>query len=338
MTVVGMVNCPIVLTDNLDKVNVLVFPKPTMLCRSAAGRFARTMANSAVGKMSSKVTTKVSGLSKKLYNKARFALEPMEEDTHTNVTTICAVTKMVSSFVSLPDDGETIALSFDCEGDNLGRNGVTCYLQIRDELTGHIWLIDLLVLGQQAWTTTGADGVTTLKTVFENKNVVKLIFDVRGDSDALYSHYGVRLAGVLDVQYLGMLKRAAYWERRPRYTDSMRNSRCLTSAEQQQFDTYKCYPYGNDYSKFKERPLQPSLKAYAINDVMFLRRLASKLKLSLTDVAIRHAFEWTQKEIEWTQEEHYYQDHYDRNYDRYARAKTKPEFAACWDEVVNINQ
>ena len=245
---------------------------------------------------------------------------------------------MVTSLASLPQDREMVALSFDCEAWNLGRFGTTCYIQIRNELTGQVYLVDLLVLGQRAWITKARDSMTTLKSIFENSEIVKLVYDTRADSDALYNHYGIKLAGVLDVQYLAMLNRRYFSERRPGYNVTMDSSKCLTADEQQQFATNRFFPYGKDYSKFMLRPLPACLKTYAIGDVLFLRRLASKLKATLTGRGIELAFEWTMKEIQWTWEEDYHTDHYNTDEDRFAKAETKMSFSRCWREHINAAQ
>lgn len=118
-------------------------------------------------------------------------------------------------------------IGFDCEGVDLGRYGTTCYIQIRDYTEGQTFLVDLLTLGQSASDTPGVDPATTLRKIFESPNTVKVIFDVRGDSDALYKDYKTKLAGVLNVQYLAMLGQHCYYPYRIGLVRTMEQRRLL---------------------------------------------------------------------------------------------------------------
>ena len=77
---------------------------------------------------------------------------------------------------------------------------------------------------------------------------------------------------------------------------------------------------------FKMRPLSKGLKLYATNDVLGVDKLAAKLTKSLTQRGLDLAFEWTQKEIEWTWQERYY----------HLEARVPERFQNCWRD--NINQ
>jgi exonuclease 3'-5' domain-containing protein 1 len=58
-----------------------------------------------------------------------------------------------------------------------------------------------LVLGKLAFITASKDG-KTLKSIFENPNISKYLWDVWNDTDALWALYYVGLAGVTDIQLL----------------------------------------------------------------------------------------------------------------------------------------
>ncbi|KAL2201615.1 hypothetical protein CC79DRAFT_1345558 [Sarocladium strictum] len=47
----------------------------------------------------------------------------------------------------------------------------------------------------------------TLRDILESLDIPKVFFDVRNNSDALYSHYTVRLAGVQDLQLMELATR-----------------------------------------------------------------------------------------------------------------------------------
>lgn len=99
-------------------------------------------------------------------------------------------------------------LAFDMEGTDLGRAVVPCYLQIRDCYHGNIYLIDVLILNSRAFTTPGLDGLTTLQEILEDERLIKMIHDCRQDFDTLFHHFGVKLAGVCDIQLMSMLVNA----------------------------------------------------------------------------------------------------------------------------------
>jgi exonuclease 3'-5' domain-containing protein 1 len=59
-------------------------------------------------------------------------------------------------------------------------------------------LVDIYTLGDKAFPTIGAGG-RTLKGILESDSIPKVFFDVRNDSDALFSHFQIRLAGIHDL-------------------------------------------------------------------------------------------------------------------------------------------
>ncbi|KAK6372577.1 hypothetical protein LTR64_004495 [Lithohypha guttulata] len=322
---------PVVVYSNFEEHYLFAIRKPFIIYQDIKNKIKSVLESQLDVLRSSRL---YKGIIKSI-NTVKFLRELEHEASHTNVTTKNGVRKMLTELVKLPADGQSMVLSFDCEGDNLGRNGTTCYLQIRDNVAERIYLVDLLTLGQKAWFTPAQGSATTLQDIFQNPKLVKLIFDVRSDSDALYNHYGIKLAGVLDVQYLKMLCYRYYCDRRPGYNRTMIDSDCLDNDQETEFARYKQYPFGRDYSRFMDRPLPPILKLYAVNDVRFLHVLAAHLKEHLTAKGLDFAYEWTDKEIKWTWEEDYYEDHYPTDDDPYARACTKDSFSRCWKERIN---
>lgn len=110
-------------------------------------------------------------------------------------------------------------------------------------------------------------------------------------------------------------------------------SNCLNREQQAQWGKDKNYPLHNDYSLFMERPLSAALKAYLINDILFLDILVKKLIQDAPQGSLEVAMNWSRKEIEWTHEACYYEGHHDMDEDRAARAYVKDEFAADWRRV-----
>ena len=131
-------------------------------------------------------------------SEARFAVaaEPESLTDYRYVTKCEQVAEMVTDLANLPTEHPNIG--FDMEANNLGHMSFLSYLQVRDYHNRVSYLVDLLVLHKAAWTTTGADGQTTLKSIFEDPNCTKLIFDTRQDSACLYAKAGIKLRGILD--------------------------------------------------------------------------------------------------------------------------------------------
>jgi exonuclease 3'-5' domain-containing protein 1 len=64
-----------------------------------------------------------------------------------------------------------------------------------------VYLIDIYRLGNEAFSTVNSDK-KSLKFILESPVVLKVLFDVRHDSDALFSLYGISLDGIRDVQLM----------------------------------------------------------------------------------------------------------------------------------------
>lgn len=92
------------------------------------------------------------------------------------------------------------AFYFDCEGHELGRHGTLDLLQVYVLPLQHTFVIDIYVLQDKAFTTTS--GNLSLKSLLQSKDIKKVFFDVRNDSDALFSHFNVSLRGIIDLQLM----------------------------------------------------------------------------------------------------------------------------------------
>lgn len=92
-------------------------------------------------------------------------------------------------------------LFIDSEGVNLGRHGTLSLLQIYLPYKDQVYIIDIQVLMSQAFDTAGKiNEHETLRFLLEAPLVHKALWDCRADIDALYSHYNIELAGVIDIQ------------------------------------------------------------------------------------------------------------------------------------------
>jgi exonuclease 3'-5' domain-containing protein 1 len=73
--------------------------------------------------------------------------------------------------------------------------------------TKQIYLIDVLSLRHECFTACG-EGGNNLKDSLESNAIPKVFFDVRNDSDALYSHFKIKLDGVIDLQLMELATRS----------------------------------------------------------------------------------------------------------------------------------
>lgn len=101
----------------------------------------------------------------------------------------------------------TPVIYVDLEGVKLSRHGSISIITIYVKRSNIVYLIDVHTLAAACSTTTGTNGITTLKTIFEDRKITKVFFDVRNDSDALYAQYRVLLAGVIDLQLMELVSR-----------------------------------------------------------------------------------------------------------------------------------
>ena len=100
----------------------------------------------------------------------------------------------------------------DLEGFELGRNGTLCMLQIYMPRVSTVYLLDVHTLSDATFHSSGTlpygrTGATwTLKDILESTDIRKAFWDCRKDSDALFSHFNVRLdaTAVDDVQLLDL--------------------------------------------------------------------------------------------------------------------------------------
>lgn len=88
--------------------------------------------------------------------------------------------------------GQPPSLYIDLEGNDLSRQGTLSLVTILVEPQQKLHLIDVTTLKGQAFDTCGSDS-RTLKDILESKEIIKVFFDIRNDSDALFSLYGIEI-------------------------------------------------------------------------------------------------------------------------------------------------
>ena len=119
--------------------------------------------------------------------------------TTTLTPTLISSVPDLEAFLSSIPPSSTIFL--DLEGNSLSRHGTISLIALLIYPQRVVRLIDVLVLGNAAFTTASNNG-KTLKSILEDPDIPKCAWDVRNDADPLWALYHVRLAGVTDVQLL----------------------------------------------------------------------------------------------------------------------------------------
>jgi exonuclease 3'-5' domain-containing protein 1 len=188
-----------------------------------------------------------------------------------------AVAHLVDSLLDLPASPPSIYI--DIEGVNLCRSGSISILQILVLPLDKTYLVDVHVLKDNAFTTMGEEG-QTLKDVLESATIPKVFFDVRNDSDALFSHFGVNLVCIQDIQLMQLATRT--YNRK--YVNGL--SKCIekditmTASEKRQWMEGKgkgkrlfAPELGGSYEVFNERPLPEEIAIYCTQDVRFMPKL-----------------------------------------------------------------
>lgn len=173
------------------------------------------------------------------------------------------------------------------------------------------YIIDICALENLAFATTSTDGRYTLKSILEDATVPKVFFDVRMDSDALYGHYSIALAGVIDLQLMELASRAkAGWvDGRVKglkwcleVDANMKPEEKLRVQHVKDLGKRMFAPeVGGSYEVFKTRPLAQEMIDYCVVDVAYMPNLFRKYNLRLGDtVSLAAQGHWATKIIEAT--------------------------------------
>ena len=208
-------------------------------------------------------------------------------------TDIINTTKQIGDLVDwlvAPPFQYSPTMYIDLEGVNLCREGSVSILTLlidTDEIpTRRVYLIDVHVLGTQAFNTTGAKE-KTLKDILQDEKIPKVFFDVRNDSDALFAHFGVALQGVEDVQLMESATRKTTQSRR--LLSSL--AKCMEinapisfggsgvgSWKQAKEKGERLFKpeRGGSYAVFNQRPIPEEIIDYCVGDVQCLPELREK--------------------------------------------------------------
>jgi hypothetical protein len=82
----------------------------------------------------------------------------------------------------------------DLGGINLSRHGSTSIVSLYLRPSKKVYLVDIYTLGSIAFST--VHNRISLKCILEPATILKVFFDIRNDSDALFSHYEILVDGI----------------------------------------------------------------------------------------------------------------------------------------------
>lgn len=192
------------------------------------------------------------------------------------------VSEMVDALIALPVVEPNIAV--DLEGKSLGRDGPVYLAIVHDYEAEHTYIVDVHILQSEAFDTHGTDGTTSLRSILQTDETPKLFYDVRQDSDALYHQFGIRIAGVLDVQLFKLASMSHSFNYPARYRtglfnaiDSGINMNC--EAKRNWLEIKRsgkelwCPDQGDSWDRFTERNKRKEIIEYCLVDVVHLRTL-----------------------------------------------------------------
>jgi exonuclease 3'-5' domain-containing protein 1 len=167
----------------------------------------------------------------------------------------------------------------DLEGVKLGRRGSISILSLYLATTKKVYLVDIHILGGTAFSTRNGAG-DSLKAILEASIIPTVFFDIRNDSDALFSHYQISVDGVKDLQLMELSTRTFSKKYAAGRAKCIQNCDTISSAVKAEwhlgedgasrlYDSKK----GGRYEIFNERPMKPEIVQYCARDVALLPEL-----------------------------------------------------------------
>lgn len=173
------------------------------------------------------------------------------------------------------------SLFIDLEGIKLSRHGSISIMSLYVAPRKTVYLIDIYKLKNEAFSTVNRDG-ESLKSILQSPVILKVLFDVRNDSDALFSLYGISIDGIRDVQLmeLGTRKGSKYFL--ASLDKCVKNDSTISATEKEAWgltkgNTRQLFDpaLGGRNDIFNERPIQPVIVKYCAGDVTLLPDLFS---------------------------------------------------------------
>ena len=190
------------------------------------------------------------------------------------VDSATTLASFLDNLISLPVKPPSLYL--DLEGVKLGRRGSISIISLYILPVKKIYLIDIHSLGNTAFSTTNRSAAS-LKTILESQTIPKVIFDIRSDSDALFSHFQISVNGIQDLQLMELATRKGSKDVVVGLAKCIENDSLISAVEKEEwqrtkegtrhlFDPKK----GGRYEIFNDRPIKPEIIQYCARDISLL--------------------------------------------------------------------
>lgn len=180
------------------------------------------------------------------------------------ISTVLELEKFLSSI------SRSSTLYVNLEGNSLSRWGTISLISINILPQKTIRIIDVLVLGEATFTTPSKKSLT-LKSILENPNIPKCFWDVRNDADALWAHYNVSLAGIVDIQLIENMSRIGGRTYLRGLDQSIENDLNLEAEESSRRSVVKKeITTLMTTNIFDSRPMDPQTVEYCVDGVVHL--------------------------------------------------------------------
>lgn len=172
---------------------------------------------------------------------------------------------------------EPPSLYIDLEGNALGRHGSISILSLTSLLSKY--LIDIHSLKEAAFSATTTSG-TSLKAIPTSPTIPKAAFDIRNDSDALFSLFKVSVDGIKDLRFMELATRKGSRIFVSSLAKCIEKDGPICAAAKAEWSLAKerglrlLDPKKQGrYEVFDERPLKPEIVQYCQQDVAVLPAL-----------------------------------------------------------------
>jgi exonuclease 3'-5' domain-containing protein 1 len=184
--------------------------------------------------------------------------------------------------------GADAILYVDLEGNNLSRHGTLSLITILVEPRHTVHLVDVTTLGKEAFSVTGTSG-QTLQQILESSKIIKVFYDIRNDSDALFSLFGVRVAGIEDLQLMELGGRSGSKRLIKGLAKAIEQDARLSAADSKAWKEVKdagrklfAPELGGSFEVFDQRPLSAEVLKYSVQDVLYMPALRKNYLDQLT--------------------------------------------------------
>ena len=227
----------------------------------------------------------------------------------TTQTELIDTTSRLQSFLDslINDTSQPPILYVDLEGNNLSRHGTLSLVTIFIELKDKVYLVDVTAFQHSAFDTAGSSG-RTLRAVLQSDDIIKVFFDIRNDSDALFNLYGVRVGGIEDLQLMELASRTFDKRHLNGLAKCIERDSTIGFKETQEWKGVKEKGkklfdprYGGSYAVFDERPLSPEIHTYCVLDVTLMPHLRTIYRAKLCDTWRQDIDKETQVRIQLSQ-------------------------------------